>query len=267
MIEIKNVSKNFGDIKALDNVSLEIEKGHIYGFFGRNGAGKSTLMRAIADYIPLTGGSISATEDEDLSRLVSLSSEDNLFLSSLRVKKILEYLSDIGRCDAEEEARLLRVFNLNGKKKWEKLSQGERMMLKNIITLSSDAEYLLFDEPVANLDPVNRDLFYHEVMRKLEEGKAVFISTHLINDIENVADRIIFIDSGRIILNESAEKLSTACRTYSKPDSTFIKHGFRLNKPYWLIFSEERDEDKEHVDLENLFIEMAKEDSNENYKI
>ena len=212
-IEVRNVTKNFGRVCALQDVSLKFEGHKIYGLLGRNGAGKSTLFKIITNRIFADHGQVFVdgqkvdNSDGALQRMYMMS-EKNYFPESMKIKDVFkwtkEFYYDFDQTYAQS---LADRFKLDINKKVKSLSTGYSSIFKLIITLSSNAPYMLFDEPVLGLDANHRDLFYQILLEKYgETPSTVIISTHLIEEIERVIEDIIIIKSGKIIINEPLEK-------------------------------------------------------------
>ena len=224
MIEVKGISKRYGRVIALDNVSLVFAEHKIYGLLGRNGAGKTTLLSAIAGRIFADKGSISvngfSVRDGNMeSNNVYMMSEQGLYPEGMTVKKVFKKTALFYEgFDMEAALELCRKFQLATNKKTNALSTGYASILKIITALSTNAEYLLFDEPVLGLDANHRDVFYKELLKKFAEKPfTAVISTHLVEEITNLAEEIIVIKNGQIIINESCQNLLTRGYTVSGP--------------------------------------------------
>ncbi|MDD2498544.1 MAG: ABC transporter ATP-binding protein [Desulfitobacteriaceae bacterium] len=212
-IEVKNVTKNFGRVCALQDVSLKFEGHKIYGLLGRNGAGKSTLFKIITNRIFADHGQVFVdgqkvdNSDYALQRMYMMS-EKNYFPESMKVKDVFKWTKEFyPDFDPTYAQTLAGKFKLDINKKVKSLSTGYSSIFKLIITLSSNAPYMLFDEPVLGLDANHRDLFYQTLLEKYGDiPSTVIISTHLIEEIERVIEDIIIIKSGKIIINEPLEK-------------------------------------------------------------
>lgn len=216
-IQIKNITKRYKDVTALDDVSFSIEAGKIYGFLGRNGAGKSTLINIISNRIFADEGEvlvdgIAAKENMAVHDKLFCMSEADLYDGDLKVK---EHFKWTGRFydgfDLDRALDLSRKFNLNINKRFRALSKGYQSIFKLIIALSLNVPYVIFDEPVLGLDANHRELFYRLILDAFENGGRTFIiATHLIEEVANIIEEVVFIDDGKIILQESVEKLLEA---------------------------------------------------------
>lgn len=280
-IECSNIDKNFGSVKALKGVNLTFESGHIIGLFGRNGAGKSTLLKCIGNRIYPTNGEITidGTPLYDNTKLFSsvfMIGEENMFPSETRIKDIFSYLGDSGAGDKEKAFALAKEFSLDVKKKWEKLSTGYRTIFKDILALSSNSKFVFFDEPVLGLDASYRDLFYERLLSSFSLDRCFVVSTHLIEEIEPLVDRIIIIERGEILREGDKEQILDNVFLYSgKKESVMettknlkvIRKRSLLGKYSEIV--EGRGEERsgvniEKIDLQRYFVELTKEERNEN---
>ena len=213
-IEVKNLTKHYKETKALEDVSLTIEYGKIYGLLGRNGAGKSTLVNLISNRIFPTSGEIfidgePSIENDDVLRKVFTMSEHNLLPVDRRFKDAVKLVKVFyPELDEEYALSLAKKFDLDIKKKLIGLSTGYSSIAKLIIALASGADYVFFDEPVLGLDPNHRELFYKELIeRYTETGSTFIISTHLIDECANLIEKAIIIDKGRVVTAEDTEAI------------------------------------------------------------
>ncbi len=211
MIRIENLHKSYGNKKVLDNINAEFEKGKIYGLFGRNGAGKTTLFRIMSNQILNFDGSvklddIDIKENQDITDKILLVSKDMIpnMLNDDKVKNIFKACKDLlnGWDDSTCE-NLVKVFNIDINKKYNKYSDGFKNLITLIIGLSSEAEILLFDEPSTALDANHRYKFYELLLEDTEKkNRTVFISTHIIDEVERIIEDVIILDNGKFIVNE-----------------------------------------------------------------
>lgn len=213
-IEINNISKNYGKICALDNVSLKLEENKIYGLLGRNGAGKSTLLNIITNRIFADQGEVlingeKAYENDVAQRNVYLMSEETYYPENMKIRDVFYWSQEFyPNFNMEYAKNLCEKFNLDLKKKVKGLSTGYSSIFKVIVALAANASYTLYDEPILGLDANHRDLFYRILLEDYEKNpKTIIISTHLIEEVSNIIENIIIIKEGQIIKNESCEQL------------------------------------------------------------
>lgn len=213
-IEIKNVSKRYKSVTALDNISFSIEFGKIYGFLGRNGAGKSTLINIIANRIFADQGEIlidgiPAKENMGVHEKIFCMSEADLYDGDLKVKDHFKWTDRFyNDFDLNKAFEYAQKFNLDTNKRFKALSKGYQSIFKLIIALSLRVPYIIFDEPVLGLDANHRELFYHLLLQEFENNERTYIiATHLIEEISNIIEEVVFIDKGKILLQEPVEEL------------------------------------------------------------
>lgn len=213
-IKITNVSKSFGNIQALKDVSLEFQKNKIYGLLGRNGAGKTTLLNIITGKIFADEGDVTldgeriVENDRVLSKLFMMS-EKNYYPESMKVSEAFRWTKEFyPSFDANRALKLSKEFGLNIDNKIKSLSTGYCSIFKLITSLCVNVPYVLLDEPVLGLDANHRDLFYKILIETYSENPSTFIiSTHLIEEVSGVVEDIVIIRAGEIIRNESRESL------------------------------------------------------------
>jgi ABC-2 type transport system ATP-binding protein len=214
-IKCNHLSKTFNDLYAIDDFSIDLDENLIYGLIGRNGAGKTTLLKMLAKQIFPTNGDILINnkdlQSEELKEKICLTRETiNIkTIRQLRVKDILYTASLIyPNWSNELKENLIRDFELNTKKTYEKLSKGMQTMVSIIIGLSSRAEITLFDEPYVGLDPVGREIFYRYLREDyIKYPRTIIISTHLMNELQNMFEKVIFIHKGKLMLYKNMEEV------------------------------------------------------------
>ena len=213
-IEIKNVSRSYKDVEALQSVSLSFELGKIYGLLGRNGAGKSTLINIIAGRIFADEGSvyvdgIPARENMAVHEKLFCMSEADLYDRDLKVKEHFKWSSIFyDSFDLEKAVDYAKRFGLDVNKRFKALSKGYQSIFKLVIALALDVPYVIFDEPVLGLDANHRELFYELLLREFEAGERSFIiATHLIEEVAGLIEEVVLIDKGRVLFQESVESL------------------------------------------------------------
>lgn len=209
MIQISKLTKEYGKAKVLDSLSLEVKKGEVLGFLGPNGAGKTTTLKTIVGLVHPTSGEITI---DDLSsrnlashKRIGYMPEDPYFYEYLTGKEFLIFVAElqqVKQAQAKSEAdQLMKLVGLKNaeKKRIREYSKGMRQRLGIAQTLVGDPEILLLDEPLDGLDPIGR-LEIKEILLDLKkQGKTILISSHILADIEELCDRIIIIDQGKII--------------------------------------------------------------------
>lgn len=222
VLEIKNITKEYGATRALEDISLTIHENKIYGLLGRNGAGKTTLLNLMTSKLFPTAGEITLDgenlfeNDKALSRIFYMV-EKNLYPESEKVKSIFKWTKLFyPNFDMDYAIALAQRFGLNINKKTKSLSTGYFSIFKVILALASNAEFLLLDEPVLGLDANHRNMLYKELISNYnEKPKTIIISTHLIEEVELVLEEVIIIKEGRLIEKKSVEQLLQEAYTIS----------------------------------------------------
>ncbi|MFA3783450.1 ABC transporter ATP-binding protein [Melioribacteraceae bacterium 4301-Me] len=215
-LEVKNLTKKFDKILAVDNVSFEVPEGSIFGLIGRNGAGKTTTIRMMMNiYLPDSGEVTLQgvkVNHEFKSRVGYLPEERGLY-KKMKVLDTLLYFAEIkGKTGREIERKAvdyLKKFDLYDRRlsKIEDLSKGNQQKIQFIITVLHDPDFVILDEPFAGLDPINTNLLKEIILEMKQKGKVIILSTHLIDYAEKMCDHVAMIDRGKIIMKGSLSEL------------------------------------------------------------
>ncbi len=214
MLEIKNLTKYYGNILGVKNLSLKINKGEVYGFIGPNGAGKSTTIRCVMHLLNKNTGSILIDNKEFLAhdinttkRIGYLPSEINLY-DDLTVEEIINYNNTFYEYDCLKKAnKLLKRLDLDKKKKIEDLSLGNRKKLGIVLALMHNPELIIMDEASSGLDPLMQDEFFKILREEKKNGKTILYSTHNLSELKLICDRVGIIKNGEIIKEEIIEEM------------------------------------------------------------
>ena len=221
-----NLIKTYGKKDVLQDVTLELERGKIYGLIGRNGAGKTTLLSILSGQNPATKGEISYNggpvwEKQEALNHICFSRELNpMNGNGANTMKVKEYLRAASiympAWDKQMAKKLIREFELDVNKRINRLSKGMMSMVTIIVALASKADFTLLDEPVAGLDVVTREAFYRILLEEFSEsGRTFVISTHIIEEAADVFEEVIILDKGRILLKENTQELLERSRHIS----------------------------------------------------
>lgn len=215
-IEVTAISKTYGSQKALDEISFSIPKGQIVGFLGPNGAGKSTLMKILTTYLSADGGKADvngfdvSTDARKVQQSVGYLPEHNPLYLELYVREYLEFnagIYNIGKSRIEEVIELTGL-KPESHKKIGQLSKGYRQRVGLANALLHDPEVLILDEPTTGLDP-NQLVEIRQVIKNAGRNKTVFLSTHIMQEVEAICDRVIIIDHGKIVADRPIEQIHT----------------------------------------------------------
>ena len=213
-IEVTSISKNYGAQKALDNVSFTINKGEIVGFLGPNGAGKSTLMKILTTYLAADSGTATVngfdvnTQQKEVQQSIGYLPEHNPLYLDLYVREYLAFNADVYQVAQSriEEVIVLTGLTKESHKKIGQISKGYRQRVGLANALLHNPDVLILDEPTTGLDP-NQLLEIRSVIKNVGKDKTVFLSTHIMQEVEAICDRVIIIDNGKIVTDKKLDKL------------------------------------------------------------
>ena len=212
---LKKVSKNFGDLQALKGISFSLKKGEIIGLLGPNGAGKSTLMRILTGFYTKWKGEASFFEKNykkdiyDIKKQVGYLSENNPLYPEMYVKEYFHYVSSLYRLKDPPIYRLMKQTGLleYRRKKIQTLSKGYKQRVGLVAALLHDPQLVILDEPTTGLDP-NQLLEIRKLIRELGEKKTVILSTHILQEVDAICDRVLIINKGKIIYDDQLENIN-----------------------------------------------------------
>ena len=213
-IKVEQVTKVYGTQKALNNVSFSVEKGEIVGFLGPNGAGKSTMMKILTTYISATSGVAKvnnfdvSTNTLNVQKSVGYLPEHNPLYLDMFVKEYLAFNAKIFKIDTNKINEVVELTGLTPEahKKIDQLSKGYRQRIGLANALLHDPEVLILDEPTTGLDP-NQLVEIRELIKNIGKEKTVFLSTHIMQEVEAICDRVIIINKGEIVANKTLKEL------------------------------------------------------------
>ena len=218
-IEVKNLTKIYGEQKAIDHISFNVGKGEIVGFLGPNGAGKSTTMKIITGYLQPDEGEATvcgiAVNKEPLSAKAKIGylPEANPLYYDMYVREYLDFVADVHKVNSNaskkekiEEVIRMVGLTLESKKRVGQLSKGYKQRVGLAAALIHDPEVLILDEPTSGLDP-NQIMEIREVIKKLGENKTVLFSSHILQEVEAICDRVIIINRGKLVANDKLSNL------------------------------------------------------------
>ena len=213
LIEIKDLSKSYGKKEALKNINLTIEPGKIYGLLGPNGSGKTTLIKIINNLLTPTSGEIKIKENNpgiESKKIISYLPERTYLNMNFKVKELLDYFEDFyENFDRKKAISLLKKLKIEQEDKLKTMSKGTKEKVQLILVMSRKADLYILDEPIGGVDPASRDYILETILSNFDNKASMIISTHLIQDIESILDNVIFINKGKIILNDKADNIRT----------------------------------------------------------
>ena len=211
ILECKGLTRKFNHFFALSNVDLTLERGEIIGLLGPNGSGKTTLIKLINGLLlPIDGqitvnGSVPGVETK---KIVSYLPERGCLDERRRISELISYYSDFySDFDVSRAHTMLKDLDIDPSLRLKTLSKGTKEKVQLILVMSRDAQLYVLDEPIGGVDPAARDYILRTILTNYNEDASVLISTHLIADVENVLDRVLFLQNGQITLNASVDEI------------------------------------------------------------
>lgn len=211
ILECKGLTKKFGSKIALNNVNLTLGRGQIIGLLGPNGSGKSTLIKLANELLTPTSGEILVSGKNpgiETKKIVSYLPEKTYLNDWMRVHEIIELFKDFYEDFKPEKAYdMLRSLNINANDRLKTMSKGTKEKVQLILVMSREAELYLLDEPIGGVDPAARDYILKTILSNYNENGTVVISTHLISEIENILDYVVFINQGQVALTASVDEI------------------------------------------------------------
>lgn len=221
ILEIQNLTKYYGKVKGVENLSLKLEEGEIFGFIGPNGAGKSTTIRSIMNLINKTSGKVLIEDKEfnkndiDIKEKIGYLPSEIYLYDDLTVKEMLDYHEKFYKKDIHKRRlELVQRLQLDEKKKIEDLSLGNLKKLGIILALVHEPKILILDEPTSGLDPIMQNVFYDLLKEEKAKGNTIFYSTHILSEVSKICDRVGIIKEGKLIKLEKMEELSRKNLTF-----------------------------------------------------
>ena len=211
LLECRDLTKSYGRFTALDHINFSLEGGHIIGLLGPNGSGKTTLIKIINGLLTPTSGSITV-HDKPIGiaskKVISYLPDHTYLDKGKRVRDIIDFFADFySDFDVQRAYDMLAKLSINPCKRLKSMSKGTKEKVQLILVMSRHADLYVLDEPIAGVDPAARDYILHTILSNFDENASILISTHLIADIENILDTVIFIQNGHIRLTSSVDDI------------------------------------------------------------
>lgn len=212
ILECKGLSKRYNNtFYALDNLNLTLERGQIIGLLGPNGSGKSTLIKLINDVLVPTSGMVlvdGKIPGVETKAVISYLPERTYLEPAMKVKDAIAYFADFYDDFVSGRAhQMLQDLNIDTNARLKTLSKGAKEKVQLILVMSRDAKLYILDEPIGGVDPASRDYILRTILTNYNENATILLSTHLIQDIENVLDRVIFLKQGKAVLNAAVDEI------------------------------------------------------------
>lgn len=220
VIKVQGLQKKFGKFKALHDVTFTVNAGEVVGFIGPNGSGKSTTIRTLLGIIKGDAGDVKIfgkdvwKDSLEIHKRVSYVPGDVALWGSLTGGEIIDLFIKLhGGDDKEKRDYLIKRFELDPKKKAKSYSKGNRQKVGLIAALSVDSDLYIFDEPTSGLDPLMEAVFQDEVEKIKKEGKAILLSSHILSEVERLADRVVIIRQGKVVESGTLDELRHLTRS------------------------------------------------------
>ena len=274
MIEIKNLSKNFGDLKALDNVSFDVKKGELFGVIGQNGAGKSTLFRSMMNFYDHFDGQI-LYEGEQMSKVplekIGFLPEERSLSPKKTIREEVKFFARLNQMRNLDEKTLQAYFDrfeIKGSldDKIKSLSKGNQQKVQLLASLIYKPEFLILDEPFSGLDPYNANLLMEIIKEINNQGTTIIFSSHNMENVEYLCDRLIMLKNGKIVLKGSPNEIRNSykkdlvkVRTEEDLSEIFPLYDIKRDGNLWTIRLEKEEDGREIFDklVEKLgYLEM-----------
>jgi ABC-2 type transport system ATP-binding protein len=214
VIDVQNLQKHYGEVKAVDGISFQVHQGEVFGFLGPNGAGKTTTIEILEGFHRQDSGEVKVlgldpqADHYEFQERIGIMLQETELYQDLRVSELLRLFASYYR-SAVDPKSLLEMIGLEAKERAfiRELSGGQRQRVVFILTLINDPDLLFLDEPTAGLDPQSRRAIWNWINRGRQEGKTVFLTTHYIEEAERLCDRVAIIDHGHIIALDTPKRL------------------------------------------------------------
>jgi len=210
ILECENLSKNYGSVKALDNLTLKIESGKIVGLLGPNGHGKTTLIKTLSGLLSKDKGKVLIDGKRigvGTKKIVSYLPERSYLSPEMKIKEVVSFFQEFYEDFDAKKADALGELSLDKESKLKSLSKGNREKVQLIMVMSRKAKLYLLDEPMGGVDPAARDYILKTIISNYSEDATVIISTHLIQDVEQILDEVVFLKEGKVMLHSDVDEL------------------------------------------------------------
>ena len=211
ILECQRLTKKYGSFFALSELTLSLDRGQIAGLLGPNGSGKTTLIKLANGLLNPTDGHIminGLAPGTESKKIVSYLPDRSFFSEHMKVKEIISYYTDFyDNFSTDRASKMLDTLEIDINSRFSALSKGTKEKVQLVLVMSRDADLYILDEPIGGVDPAARDYILQTILTNYNENATVLISTHLISDIENVLDRVIFLRNGQLALNETVDDI------------------------------------------------------------
>jgi len=215
VININNLTKDYGNGKGIFNVNIEVKEGEVFGFLGPNGAGKTTTIRNLLGFISPDSGSCSILEMDCFNEAAKIQEHlgylagEIAFLDDLKGRQLIDFIAEMkGVKDKTRIEELIAMFELDPRGKVKKMSKGMKQKIAIITAFMTNPEVIILDEPTSGLDPLMQNRFIDLILKEKKKGRTIFMSSHIFEEIERTCDRTAIIRDGKIVAIENMESLA-----------------------------------------------------------
>ena len=214
LLKVNSLTKKYGNLTALNNLNFELESGHIIGLLGPNGSGKTTLIKIICGLLVPSAGEVTVKGNPigvESKKVISYLPDTTYLGKSASVEGTINYFKDFYEDFDENRAYdMLGKLGINPRAKFRTLSKGTKEKVQLILVMSRRADLYILDEPIAGVDPAARDYILNTIISNYDENASILVSTHLISDIENILDEVIFLKQGNIVRFSSVDEIRSS---------------------------------------------------------
>lgn len=211
LLELKQVSKCYGNKQALEHIDLHLTEGKIIGLLGPNGSGKTTIIKLINGLLEPTTGEIRIRGNKpgiETKKIVSYLPERTYLNDWMKVEELLNFFADFYKdFNMNRAIEMLSNLNISLDEKLKTMSKGTKEKVQLILVMSREADLYILDEPIGGVDPAARDYIIKTIIRNYSEKSSIIIATHLIQEVENICDEIIFLNQGNIVLQGNVDEI------------------------------------------------------------
>ena len=211
IVKIENLVKNYGDKNALNSINLEIPEGKIIGLLGPNGSGKSTFIKLLNGLLEPTSGSVLIRGNKpgiESKKIISYLPERTYLNDWMKVKDLLDFFEDFyADFNRKRALEMLESLKINIDQKLKTMSKGTKEKVQLILVMAREAQLYILDEPIGGVDPAARDYIIKTIIKNYSEKSSIVIATHLIQEIENICDEVVFLCEGSIVLQGAVDEI------------------------------------------------------------
>lgn len=211
LLQVSSLTKRYGNTTALNGISFELQSGHITGLLGPNGSGKTTLIKIICGLLQPTEGTVTVEGNPvgvESKKVISYLPDTTYLGKAASVEGTIRRFSDFYEdFDAQRAYDMLAKLDIDPKSKLRTLSKGTKEKVQLILVMSRRADLYILDEPIAGVDPAARDYILNTIISNYDENASILISTHLISDVENILDEVIFLKEGEIVRQSTVDDI------------------------------------------------------------